>query len=98
MQMTSLEMRALNIRRTHAHTLMARREIGGLEALSLIVCPTVDVLAASMEAARLAPDVPEPRREHVSHDERPAPARKARGRRAKMKPTMTLDEILAAMS
>lgn len=90
--MSNLEMRALNLRRTHAITLMNQGQAGGLEALAMIVCPSQAVLDASMEAARPLPELPEPRREPESPVVRRAP------RRRQMKASMTLDEILAAMS
>lgn len=98
MIINELELRALEIRRSHASELMRRGHLTGQDALAMIVVPSAAVLDASMEAALAAPVVREPHREPVLRAERPTRVVQTRPRHVRrIRPAvMTLDEILAA--
>lgn len=51
MEFNDLEYRALDVRHAAAVRLMERGEITGIEALASIVCPSPDMLAASLTVA-----------------------------------------------
>jgi hypothetical protein len=92
--LSELEDQALNVRHTNAVKLMMGGDLNGVAALSMIVCPSPELRDASMEAARQLPAKPAARQKAAPRS--PVPVRRRRS--SKMKASMTLDEILAAMS